>query len=409
MEIRKTKQKKAQKKLWINTTIGVLCGLIVVVFLIVLLTQTGKPKVRQNPAAVAAVQSTEAAGLATEAPTEEATEAANTLVYPQAADNLLELTSSNINSLYAVLLDVQDNTILAQRDADHRMYPASMTKIMTVLVAVENIQDMNETVTMTYDIIAPLVEAEASRAGFEEGETVSVRDLLYGIALPSGADATIALADHICGSEDAFVKLMNDKAQELGLKNTHFTNASGLQDKEHYSTATDIALLMSYVMKNDTCREILSTYQYTTAATDQHPEGILLESNMFSRMYGTEVTGITIEAGKTGYTDEAGHCLVSYATDDSGKEYIAVTAMGPNYWQAVYDTFAIYGTLHDGYPMPTDLEPLTTDENGYLTNMTADDTTTTTAAEDYNDYNYSYDEGGYDTNYSGGDYADTWY
>lgn len=130
---------------------------------------------------------------------------------------------------------------------------------------------------------------------------------------------------------------------------------------------------------------------------------------MFSRMYGTEVTGITIEAGKTGYTDEAGHCLVSYATDDSGKEYIAVTAMGPSYWQAVYDTFAIYGTLHDGYPMPTDLEPLTTDENGYLTNMTADDTTTTTAAEDYNDYNYSYDEGGYDTNYSGGDYADTWY
>ena len=164
MEIRKTKQKKAQKKLWINTTIGVLCGLIVVVFLIVLLTQTGKPKVRQNPAAVAAVQSTEAAGLATEASTEEATEAANTLVYPQAADNLLELTSSNINSLYAVLLDVQDNTILAQRDADHRMYPASMTKIMTVLVAVENIQDMDETVTMTYDIIAPLVEAEASRA-----------------------------------------------------------------------------------------------------------------------------------------------------------------------------------------------------------------------------------------------------
>ncbi|MEI3019873.1 hypothetical protein [Ruminococcus sp.] len=160
MEIRKTKQKKTQKKLWINTTIGVLCGLIVVVFLIVLLTQTGKPKVRQNPAAVAAVQSTEAAELATEASTEEATEAANALVYPQAADNLLELTSSNINSLYAVLLDVQDNTILAQRDADHRMYPASMTKIMTVLVAVENIQDMDETVTMTYDIIAPLVKAQ---------------------------------------------------------------------------------------------------------------------------------------------------------------------------------------------------------------------------------------------------------
>ena len=81
-------------------------------------------------------------------------------------------------------------------------------------------------------------------------------------------------------------------------------------------------------MENDTCREILGTYQYTTSATEQHPKGIPLESTMFSRMYGNEVTGITIEAGKTGYTDEAGHCLVSYATDADGKQFIAVTAKG---------------------------------------------------------------------------------
>lgn len=87
-------------------------------------------------------------------------------------------------------------------------------------------------------------------------------------------------------------------------------------------------------MENDTCREILGTYQYTTSATEQHPEGIPLESTMFSRMYGNEVTGITIEAGKTGYTDEAGHCLVSYATDADGKQFIAVTAKGPTYWRA---------------------------------------------------------------------------
>ena len=117
-------------------------------------------------------------------------------------------------------------------------------------------------------------------------------------------------------------------------------------------------------MENDTCREILGTYQYTTSATEQHPKGIPLESTMFSRMYGNEVTGITIEAGKTGYTDEAGHCLVSYATDADGKQFIAVTAKGPTYWRAVFDTFAIYGLVHDGYPMPDNLAAQETDENG---------------------------------------------
>ena len=134
-------------------------------------------------------------------------------------------------------------------------------------------------------------------------------------------------------------------------------------------------MLMSAVMENDTCREILGTYQYTTSATEQHPEGIPLESTMFSRMYGNEVTGITIEAGKTGYTDEAGHCLVSYATDADGKQFIAVTAKGPTYWRAVFDTFAIYGLVHDGYPMPDNLAAEETDENG-----SAIDTTETSAA-----------------------------
>lgn len=373
MEIRK-QRKRHNSRLWINTTVCVLCGVIVIVFLIVLLTQTGKPKVRQAPAAnaQAATEITEI----TEPPTEAPTEPPALLVYPETAADLTELTAKNISSEYAVLLDVTDNKILAQRDPDTRIYPASMTKIMTLLVAAEHVENMDDTFTMTYDIIAPLIAADASRAGFEEGETVTITDLLYGVALPSGADATTAIAIYLCGSEEAFVTWMNDKAEELGLENTHFTNASGLHDINHYSTSTDIALLMSYVMENDICREILSTYQYTTSVTEQHPEGIPLESTMFSRMYGTEVTGITIEAGKTGYTDEAGHCLVSYATDAEGKSYVAVTAKGPTYWRAVFDTFAIYGLIHDGYPMPTDLEVEETDENGNV--IPSEDTTTET-------------------------------
>ena len=245
------KKSRSNSKIWINVSIGVLCGFIVLVFLIVLLTQTGKPKIQQQIPAAVNAQNT-AAQAETEPATEAPTEPETLLAYPTAAENVTELTANNISSEHAVLLDVDNNTILAQRDPDARIYPASMTKIMTLLVAAEHIENMDDTFTMTYDIIAPLIDAEASRAGFEEGETVPLKDLMYGIALPSGADATTAIAIYLCGSEDEFVKLMNEKAEELGLENTHFTNASGLYDPNHYSTATDIAMLMSAVMENDT-------------------------------------------------------------------------------------------------------------------------------------------------------------
>ncbi len=346
------KKHNNNSRIWINTTIGVLCGVIVILFFVVLLTQTGKPPVVKIQDA--GLQQTEST--VTTTTTETTAPSSPLLIYPTEAVDLTSLTDANIVSKHALLLDLENNEILAERgNINERIYPASMTKLMTLVVAVEQIDDMNDTFTMTYDIIAPLIEAEASRAGFSEGEVVTIQDLLYGIALPSGADATTAIAQYISGSEEAFVDLMNEKALELGLENTHFSNASGLHDENHYSTVTDIAMLMEYVMQNDTCREILSTYQYTTSQTEQHPEGILLENTMFSRMYGNEVNGMTIEAGKTGYTDEAGHCLVSYATSDSGKNYIVVTAGGNTYWNPVFDTFAMYGIVSNGYPMPTDL------------------------------------------------------
>jgi D-alanyl-D-alanine carboxypeptidase (penicillin-binding protein 5/6) len=335
-----------------NAIVAVLCIVIVLIFLIVLLTQTGKTKTKQLPTAADAAVSEE---VTTQAPTEAPTEPESLLTYPMVSSAVYPLTAQNITSEYAILLDVNNNEILAERNADTRFYPASMTKIMTLLVAAEQIKDMNDTFTMTYDIIAPLIEADASRAGFEEGEEVTITDLLYGIALPSGADATTAIAIYLCGSEEAFVTLMNDKVEELGLKNTHFCNASGLHDENHYTTATDMALLMSYVMENPICKEILGTYQYTTSQTEQHPEGILLTSTMYSRMYGDEVEGMTITGGKTGYTDEAGHCLVSYAEDEKGNSYVTVVAKDTTYWRAIFDTFAIYGLVNNGYPMPTDL------------------------------------------------------
>ena len=344
MEIRKTKPKKTQKKLWINTTIGVLCGLIVVVFLIVLLTQTGKPKVRQNPAAVAAVQSTETAEPATEAPTEEATEAANTLAYPQAADNLLELTSSNINSLYAVLLDVQDNTILAQRDADHRMYPASMTKIMTVLVAAEHVTDLDDTFTITREITDFSYSNDCSAVGFGENEVVTVRDLLYGTILPSGGDAAAGLACYVAGSMDKFVEMMNQKLSDLGLSGSaHFTNCVGLYNENHYCSIYDMAVILKAAMENELCREVMSAHTYTTSSTDQHPDGIQI-SNWFLRRIEDKETNGEVVCAKTGYVVQSGNCAASYEVTNSGKHYICVTANAHSSWRCIYDHVEIYKT-----------------------------------------------------------------
>ena len=251
--------------------------------------------------------------------------------------------SDEIDSGYAVLIAPESGRILAAKNADTRMYPASMTKVMTLLTAYEHIDNLEETFTVTSAIIDPLYRSNASLAGFSPGETVTLRDLLYGTILPSGAEAAVSLAIHIAGSEEEFVKLMNEKAKEIGLTDTHFTNCTGLHNKDHYSTAVEIAMIMDCAMQHEACREILSTYQYTTPPTDKHPEGVAMTSTMLSRMYGDEPDGVTITAGKTGYTPEAGQCLVSYGTDDvSGEQYILVTSKAEGKFEPVFDAIEMY-------------------------------------------------------------------
>lgn len=263
------------------------------------------------------------------------------LKYPAISANYVEIVSEDVMSPYIALLDVENSEVIAGRSCNEKIYPASMTKVMTLIVAVENIKDLNQTYSLSYEQIDPLVKEQASRAGFDPGEQVTAKDYLYGLVLPSGADAAVALSNITAGSEEAFAELMNKKCEELGLKNTHFTNSSGLYDEEQYTTPIEMALIMQYAMTNETCAEVLSTYQYTTTATSEHPEGLLLTSTMFSRMYGTEVEGVTITAGKTGYTQEAGNCLVSYAEKD-GHHYVALTAGASYKWHTIFDDFEIY-------------------------------------------------------------------
>ncbi len=251
----------------------------------------------------------------------------------------------DIKSEHGVLIDASTGEIIYKKNASDVIYPASLTKILTLLVAVENIEDLDDTFTMTSEIIDPHYRVDASMAGFAPDEVITVRDLLYGAILPSGADATTALGIYVAGTEEAFATLMNEKVKELGLTTAHFCNTSGLHDTEHYCTVGDIAVILKAAMENETCKKILSTYQYTTSATEQNPEGILLTSTLFSRMKGDEPEGAEILAGKTGFTDEAGNCIASFGTTDDGRQVIMVTTNAQGKWPCVFDHIHTYSTL----------------------------------------------------------------
>lgn len=232
---------------------------------------------------------------------------------------------SHLYSTHAALADGDTGEILSEYRGDEKVYPASLTKIMTALLTVEHVESLDAAVTVPEEIFPVLYAEDASMAGFLPGETVSARDLLYGILLPSGAECCKALAVYISGSEEAFVGLMNQRAEELGLSRTHFCNSSGLHDEEHYSTAEDLCALLAYALKDENFREAFTTRRYSTHPSNRHPDGITFYSTMFQAMEREEVTGGKILGGKTGYTQEAGLCLASLA-EIGGKEYLLVTA-----------------------------------------------------------------------------------
>lgn len=257
-------------------------------------------------------------------------------------DNDTEEISSEIVSQSIIVINCDTNKVVAARNADVRCYPASTTKIMTILTAVDYITDYNDTFTFSFEITDPFYLQDATMAGFANREAINMTDMLYGAILPSGADATAGIAIKIAGSEEAFVKLMNKKAEELGLRNTHFTNASGLFDKNHYTTAEDMAVIVRAAMENELCNKILSTYQHTTVATPQHPNGILLTSTLFSHMYGTEPENSDILGGKTGFVSESGYCIASFGKSDGGTKYVCITLKGSGLWPTVYDQINLY-------------------------------------------------------------------
>ncbi len=240
----------------------------------------------------------------------------------------IQVDLTHLHSRYAILVDLESGVSLSGYNAQTRIYPASLTKIMTAVLAVENTEDMEEMITVPEDFFPKLYAEDASMAGFLPGERARLRDLLYGILLPSGAECCMTFAYRIAGTEEAFVDMMNRKAEELGLDNTHFCNATGLHDPDHYSTVEDLAVLLRYALQSETFREAFTGSRYSTIPSEQHPDGFTFVSTMFQYMDSAEVPGGRILGGKTGYTEEAGQCLASLA-EVNGREYILVTAQAP--------------------------------------------------------------------------------
>lgn len=224
-----------------------------------------------------------------------------------------------IYSEYAILYNLDDDIILYEKNSDNQISVASLTKIMTCIVAIENIDNLDNKVTLTNQVFYGLAEAHAAVAGFRIGEQVTYRDLIMGALLPSGADATRALALNIAGSEDEFVKLMNQKVQQLNLKNTNFENTTGLESPNHYSSVKDISIILKYALQNDTFKKMYTTREYTTTNNLTFYSTLKKVSNNYS----IDVSNIL--GTKTGYTDEAGLCMSSIA-NYNGVNYLLVTA-----------------------------------------------------------------------------------
>ena len=253
-------------------------------------------------------------------------------------------TGADVISERSIMIDLQSGDILMQKGYKDRICPASMTKVLTVLVAAEHLTDeeLDNKFTITHDITAYVWEHDLSAVNWADNEEVTVRDLLYGTILPSGADAAIGLATYIAGSEDAFVEMMNEKINELGLSSSsHFTNCVGLYDDNHYSTVYDIAMIMEAAIENDLAREVLSTKRYTTSSTAEHPDGIEI-SNWFLRRIEDKDTGGEVISAKTGFVNESKNCAVSYGKDNSGNEYIICTQGSTSSWRCIYDHVAMY-------------------------------------------------------------------
>lgn len=265
--------------------------------------------------------------------------------YKLKRSNTTYLSSEDVLSEYAVIIDAKTGEIIASRNSDQIIYPASMTKIMTLMVAVEHLESedsLDDVVTISSNDTNYAYSHDLSIVGYAIGEETTVRDLLYGTILPSGGDAAHALAVYTAGSEEAFADMMNEKCKELGIDSTcHFTNCSGIFNENHYCTLEDMAIILKAAEENEICRTVLGERIYRTSQTNEHPEGIEISNWFIRRIEDKDVHGKVIGA-KTGFVKESGCNAASMQESNDGGIYICVTVNAWSSWRAIYDHVAVY-------------------------------------------------------------------
>ncbi len=253
----------------------------------------------------------------------------------------VSITEEEVQSQFATLIDATNGKVLVTRNGADRMNPASMTKVMTALVACEHITDLDDEFEITLEDTDFAYIHDLSCAGFTAGETVPVKDILYGAIMPSGGECCHALERYVAGDEEEFIKMMNDKVSELGLTGTHFTNSAGLYGEDHYTTLYDMSMILKAAIENDICRQVLHEHMHVTKATEEHPEGLEL-SNWFMRRIEDKYTKTEVMGAKTGYVVQSGNCAVSYTIGDDGTVYICATGNAHSAWRAIFDHVALY-------------------------------------------------------------------
>lgn len=221
------------------------------------------------------------------------------------------------------IYNLTDNKKVYGKNEDESLPMASLTKIMTTIVALEHIDDLGKLAPIDYDSYMRAVGMNASMAGFYADETTTYRDLLYGTILASGAEACDSLACNVSGSVENFVGLMNEKAKEIGLSHSSYANADGMDDDKNFQSAKDCAMLIKYGLEDGNFRAIFTKKSFHTGATNHHPDGIDITSTIFSHLKDYEENGFEILGGKSGTTENAGLCWATLARKD-GKEYIVV-------------------------------------------------------------------------------------
>lgn len=280
----------------------------------------------------------------------------NDIILVDAKTEVFTNPDLNLYSESYLVYDATNHRILIEKNKDKKMYPASLTKMMTVYLALQLEKNDNRLITLDESIFKGLLAENASMAGFEIGEQVRFKDLIYGAMLPSGAEACRALAVSTKGSVDAFVDEMNLMAKKLGMKHTNFVNTSGLHDKNHYTTAEDMRKLLEASLKDERFLKAYRSDIFVTKSNEHHPYGVELEATRTQDIEALDIPEDFFEGSKTGYTTEAGKCLATSIWDeDIHLLYVGMGADGDYYshrhFEDAYHLLSYYQQHYQSYEL----------------------------------------------------------